>query len=192
MKKGLVFFLLVLSFALSGCVVRTYSVTKERPDQDLNAGNRGYLQGKSLAEPTQERKTTRTIQAVEVELYPFIKFEHKPKQKAEGKAGALEPVGNAGYITKTALPAAEPPVETKSLEPQKYKVVEGDTLQKIAKKFYGSTKKWTIIFQANQATLKSPDKIRPGQTIDIPAESAKANTAIPQSEAPKESGENLK
>ena len=31
---------LIVVFVLSGCVVRTYQLTRDRVDQDLNAGNR--------------------------------------------------------------------------------------------------------------------------------------------------------
>jgi hypothetical protein len=66
--------LLVLSswflvLGIAGCVVRTYPVTRDRIDQDLSAGNRGYLKGQipeSLE--AKERKTTRTTQTVEIEL----------------------------------------------------------------------------------------------------------------------------
>jgi hypothetical protein len=34
-----------LSFIISGCAVRTYPVIKERVDQGLTTGNRGYLKG---------------------------------------------------------------------------------------------------------------------------------------------------
>ena len=30
---------------ITGCTVRTYTVVKERVDQDLTEGNRGYFQG---------------------------------------------------------------------------------------------------------------------------------------------------
>jgi nucleoid-associated protein YgaU len=51
--------------------------------------------------------------------------------------------------------------------------VKGDTLQKISKKFYGKTNKWNRIYEANKDKLKSPNKIYPGQVIDIPVESLK-------------------
>ncbi len=71
---------IVLVFVLSGCVVRTYSITKDRVDQDLAAGNRGYLKGQASSSKM-ERKATRTTQIVEVELHSPIKFEKSPKIK---------------------------------------------------------------------------------------------------------------
>lgn len=50
-----------------------------------------------------------------------------------------------------------------------YTVVKGDTLSRIAKRFYGSAQKYNRIFEANRPLLKHPDKIYPGQVLRIPA-----------------------
>ena len=52
---------------------------------------------------------------------------------------------------------------------QTYTVVGGDTLSKIAKKFYGNANAWNTIFQANKDQIKNPDMIHPGQVLKIPA-----------------------
>jgi LysM repeat protein len=49
-----------------------------------------------------------------------------------------------------------------------YEVVSGDTLSKIAKKFYGDAAKYMKIFDANKDQLKDPDKIKVGQKLKIP------------------------
>ncbi len=49
-----------------------------------------------------------------------------------------------------------------------YTVVAGDSLSKIAKKLYGDSQKWRLIFDANQDLIKNPDLIHPGQTFKIP------------------------
>jgi nucleoid-associated protein YgaU len=53
-------------------------------------------------------------------------------------------------------------------ESQWHTVVSGDTLSKIAKKFYGDANKYPGIFEANKPMLKHPDKIYPGQMLRIP------------------------
>jgi len=174
MRRKDLYYLIGLSFVLvlSGCVVRTYPVTKERPDQDLTVGNKGYLQGEAPAGEAKERKTTRTTQMVEIELHSPIRFERMPEKKkyerettAERKEDT-ELWGNRGYITESSIPETMPgasPIE-------KYTVRKGDTLQKISQKFYGTTKKWNKIYEANKETLKGPNKIYPGQVIDVPVE----------------------
>ena len=50
-----------------------------------------------------------------------------------------------------------------------YKVQPGDTLSKIAKEFYGNANEYNKIFEANRNEMESPDKIRAGQELVIPA-----------------------
>jgi len=177
MKKVLKFmgyWFLAIGFA--GCVVRTYPLTKDRVDQDLSGGNRGYIAGKIPATgETKERKPTRNIQAVEIELHSPVKLEKASKTKpvtgpvAEKRVGqGLE--GNRGFITESYAPAI---VEPESVNIEKYTVQKGDTLQKISQKFYGTTRTWVKIYEANKAILKAPDKIYPDQIIDIPVEPLK-------------------
>lgn len=47
-------------------------------------------------------------------------------------------------------------------------VKSGDTLSKIAKKYYGDAMRYPDIFDANTPMLKHPDKIYPGQVLRIP------------------------
>ena len=54
-------------------------------------------------------------------------------------------------------------------EAQFHVVVSGDTLSKIAKKFYGDANKYPVIFEANKPMLSHPDKIYPGQALRIPS-----------------------
>jgi nucleoid-associated protein YgaU len=53
--------------------------------------------------------------------------------------------------------------------PRTYVVAAGDTLSKIAKAFYGDTKEYMKIFEANKDQLKDPDKIKVGQKLKIPS-----------------------
>lgn len=50
-----------------------------------------------------------------------------------------------------------------------YEVEPGDSLSKIAKKYYGDAMKYPVIFEANKPMLKDPNKIYPGQVLRIPA-----------------------
>ena len=64
--------------------------------------------------------------------------------------------------TKTAKPTTSTQVTH-----QIYTVVAGDTLSKIASKFYGSGN-WEPIYEANKDRMKSPGDLRVGQTLIIP------------------------
>ncbi len=171
--KGIIFsfcFLFVVSL-LSGCVIRTYTVAKDRVDQDV-AGNRGYIQGNIPAqEAAKAGKKTRDVTMVEIELRSPIKFERGlPKAKTATKEDE-ELWGNLGYVSgsptakdiKTRRRRGKRVAEEVTL----YKVKKGDTLQKISMKFFGTTKKYAKICQDNKDKLKSCERIYPGQTIKI-------------------------
>jgi Flp pilus assembly protein TadD/LysM repeat protein len=49
-----------------------------------------------------------------------------------------------------------------------YTVRQGDTLSKIAKKYYGNGRKYLALMDANRTTLAHPDKIYPGMVVRIP------------------------
>lgn len=49
-----------------------------------------------------------------------------------------------------------------------YTVKSGDTLSKIAKEYYGDANRYNEIFEANRDKLNDPDKIQPGQELNIP------------------------
>lgn len=67
-------------------------------------------------------------------------------------------------------PAAPEAVPTQASSAAKtYTVRSGDTLSKIAKEVYGNANQYPKIFEANRDKLKSPDVIREGQELVIPA-----------------------
>lgn len=55
-----------------------------------------------------------------------------------------------------------------SEETEFYTIASGDTLSKLAKRYYGDAGKYTVIFDANLEVIKDPNKIYVGQTIRIP------------------------
>ena len=59
-------------------------------------------------------------------------------------------------------------VTTPAPEAEFYQVQSGDSLSKIAKKYYGNAMEYNKIFEANKPMLKDPDKIYPGQMLRIP------------------------
>lgn len=69
----------------------------------------------------------------------------------------------------SSAPSPEPQTPAAS----SYTVAKGDSLSKIAKRFYGDAAKWRRIYDANKAVIgANPDLIKPGQVLTIPAEGA--------------------
>ena len=75
------------------------------------------------------------------------------------------PPGPAGAGASAGEAVAQAPTATT------YTVKPGDTLSKIAKEHLGNANEYMAIFNANKDQLQDPDKIRPGQTLKIPARS---------------------
>ena len=53
-------------------------------------------------------------------------------------------------------------------EVETYRVMPGDSLSSIAAKMYQDPNQWRRIYEANRATLPSPNSVRVGQTLIIP------------------------
>ena len=66
--------------------------------------------------------------------------------------------------SSTAPPAPPPPAPAHDT----YVVVSGDSLSKIAKKFYGKASLWPKIHEANRDLIDNPDRIQIGWTLKIP------------------------
>lgn len=65
-----------------------------------------------------------------------------------------------------ATEKAAPPPAAKS--GRTYVVREGDTLEKIAKQFYGRPERWSILYTANNALLSGGRPLKAGMEIEIP------------------------
>jgi LysM repeat protein len=53
-------------------------------------------------------------------------------------------------------------------QPKEYTVSAGDTLSKISKRFYGSSKYYKAIYKANQDRMRSESDLKIGMTLKIP------------------------
>lgn len=81
-----------------------------------------------------------------------LKYPKPAPQQAGGKTMTKPEDGGAAEV---------PDVEFYVIQP-------GDTLSKLAKKYYGDAMKYPRIFEANREVIEDPDKIFVGQKIRIP------------------------
>jgi tetratricopeptide (TPR) repeat protein len=80
----------------------------------------------------------------------------------------------AGPAVAVARPAptARPPATTAANSPatsnRRHVVAQGETLYKIAQRYYGSGSQWPQILEANRDVLKNENAVRPGMELRIP------------------------
>lgn len=204
MNRLTAYSLLLTAFFLSGCVTRVTPYEADRVDQEIK-GNRGVVRGKAAPATKTDRKKTKTMYNIEVELSSRHDDEISERKDSDV-------TGNQGYMVRKGVSkdrqAVSAPkskststlkgfgaprtpqvvyqapatsegkykkekgsgaiVEKEDRQPRVYVVEKGDTLQKISKKMYGTTKKWNRIYDANKGILKSPDMIKVGQELVIP------------------------
>jgi LysM repeat protein len=93
-----------------------------------------------------------------------------------GKADSAEAVekavllaGNVKGVTDVKIDNMDAPQPAPEVE--YYTIVGGDSLSKIAKKYYGNAMDYPKLFEANREVIKDPDLIYPGQKIRVPPKS---------------------
>lgn len=118
--------------------------------------------------------------AVKVEIKKekkeVVKPEVKEKVKKEEKSKPLAMIPKAVTTAppfviettdKTEIKVDKPEVEI-DLDYRTYTVQKGDSLSNISRKFYGSSKYYKLIFEANRKIIPSEKALRPGQVLKIP------------------------
>ncbi len=150
---------------LGGCITRTYTTETPRVDTEIK-GNQGFLFGTPKAEPKTKKLGPNRINSVlEIELPSLPKLPRHKGVKEEETKPAEAPVAQE-QVAQVEAPAVENQVPEKKYE--NYVIQKDDTLQKISEKFYGTTRKWQMLYEENKDVLKNPNSLRPGKTIKIP------------------------
>lgn len=166
----------VVAVFVSGCGttgidMRSYTEEKPRVDQEMGEGNAGYLGGAPTPEDRSQYKKTRKTYVLEISKgageIPPVEVESYTVPSFEGPSPSPRPRPPAAGMDVVVLPAGDQPPKAISRFVA-YTVEKDDTLQKIAKKFYGSYGKWSRIYEANKAIIRNPDRIQPGIVIQIP------------------------
>ncbi len=104
-----------------------------------------------------------------------VKVDENGTVSLSGKAASKEAMekavlmaGNVEGVEKVDVSNLEVPEEEEvEVKVEYYVIQKGDTLWKIAEKFYGNGAKYTKIVEANKEVIKDADKIFPGQKIRI-------------------------
>ena len=110
--KRTIMYILPLVLILSGCRMRTVSYEVDRVDQELE-GNRGVLYGDASKAPVPERKKTRKVYDLEIELFSKFDFEGKEKRVEAKRTIDKDINGNQGYIQGSKKGTALKPLPRK-------------------------------------------------------------------------------
>lgn len=100
----------------------------------------------------------------------FDKLVGKKEEKPRADFSDVQS-GSSSTAAKPSTPAPAPVPEATtgtSGQEQTYTVVAGDSLSKIAKRYYGDANQWPRIHEANRDQISNPDLIHPGQRLKIP------------------------
>ena len=87
-------------------------------------------------------------------------------ESAEAVEKAVLMAGNVNGVTDVKIDNMEAPAPAPEVE--YYTIVSGDSLSKIASKYYGNAMDYPKLFEANREVIKDADLIYPGQKIRIP------------------------
>lgn len=103
----------------------------------------------------------------------------------------LDAFGKPAYAIEVPFERAAP--EDIVIRDGKVVVQPGNNLWRIARTAYGSGFQYTVIYEANEAQIRDPDLIYPGQIFDVPdqtpPEEGDAPAAPPPATQPDESGD---
>lgn len=87
-------------------------------------------------------------------------------ESAEALEKAVLMAGNVRGVTEVKVDGLDAPDPEPAVE--YYTIVSGDTLSKIAKRYYGDAMDYPKLFEANREVIQDPDLIYPGQKIRVP------------------------
>ena len=110
-----------------------------------------------------------------VALQKMILMAGKVKGVEDVRVGQISITPPAAETTEAPEETVEIAVEASKIEEvleqanvEYYVIKSGDSLSKIAKKYYGNAMEYPKLFEANREVIEDPDLIYPGQKIRIP------------------------
>jgi nucleoid-associated protein YgaU len=98
----------------------------------------------------------------------FRKGKETPASTPQPKPGEQKQQPRPGTTQPGAQPQGTNTQKPQTQAQRDYVIQSGDSLSKIAQRFYGNANDWQKIYQANKDKIKDPNLIHPGQKIIIP------------------------
>jgi len=180
-----------LATALRSYTLLEQELNQTRTERGSGGGGSATLRGQTVAlgAAQQEAAQARQVGAIATDEVAALR---EQLRQTQGEIARLAEE-NAHFRTKLALQPAPPSttlsaplrpavasmpaqvrtsaVTTKSTPaagPRQHVVAEGDTLGKIAKKYYGTADRWPEIYEANRDVLRNADRLPVSVTLRIP------------------------
>ncbi len=129
---------------------------------------------------SEKKEEKKTVKAQEKVVKPEEKKEKRqekqvskslpviPKAVPEAPPFSLKKADKPELETEIPEIKNEKPETKADAEERTYTVERGDSLSSISRKFYGSSKYYKLIFEANRGIITSEKALRPGQVLKIP------------------------
>lgn len=122
-------------------------------------------------EPTPPPFPESTVPAAEVQPVKPVTISTPPPPPIETAPPPVDTESNTA-VARKAAPAPKEQYTARKKTPsggRTHTVTKGETLQTISQKYYGTTKNWRRIYDANRKLLsKGPDEIVVGMKLKIP------------------------
>lgn len=180
-KGTVLLLLLILAFAVSGCMGgKAYLIDKQRVDQDIpGVSSEDDTRAKTrkvlvieFADKDKKGSTPQVVTTTSVsesqDGSSRIVTESKDTVVVHESNFTFPGMTSEALTQKIGGASAEEGVQT-------YVVQKDDTLQKIAKKYYGSFSQWMPIYDMNRDVIKDPNFLKSGVTLKIPPAEKIAN-----------------
>jgi len=144
--------------------------TEAEVQKAINSANEASEKAIKAANEASEKaidKANEAIKAANEASEKAIKAANEASEKAIAVANQTIAEVNKLRATVVMKPS-EPIIEEEPKSGKYYIIQKGDTLKKIAYKFYNDTSKWQLIYKVNKNIIKNPDALTPGKKIYIP------------------------
>lgn len=130
---------------------------------DLKGGN---ISAEGLKDADLNGKAEEYLKAIGYSDEDIAKLKSSLSESFNDKVTAVVNAALTGKEAGEAADAQEKLQET-APEPEIYVVKRGDNLSKIAKKRYGDSSKWIVIYNLNRNQIRDPNRIEIGQRLII-------------------------
>ncbi|MCM8804678.1 MAG: LysM peptidoglycan-binding domain-containing protein [Candidatus Omnitrophica bacterium] len=144
--------------------------TEKEVKKAIEAANKAVEEAIKVANEASQKAIDASNEAIKVANKAAEEAIRSANQSSERSiAVANQIIGEINRLRATIQTKPEEPIiEEEPKEGKYYVIKKGDTLKKIAYKFYNDTRKWELIYKVNKNIIKNPNILVPGTKILIP------------------------